>query len=226
MGRDESYIGVLIDDLTTSEIREPYRQMTGRAEFRLLLRQDNADLRLTAYGYQAGLVERCRYEAVEAKRAAVEGELARLERTYLTPTASNRTLERLGLEPLDDGVNALQYLRRPEVSYELLSEIVPPDESLSAEEGRQVDIQAKYAGYIEKQLAEVERARRLEGRGIPEGFDYTLLKGMRLEAQQKLEYFRPRTVGQATRIAGVNPADVAVLLVHLERRVGGDGVTG
>jgi tRNA uridine 5-carboxymethylaminomethyl modification enzyme len=215
--RDESYIGVLIDDLTTSEIREPYRQMTGRAEFRLLLRQDNADLRLTPHGHRVGLVDPNRHAAVESKRAAVEGELARLERTFLTPSASNEALARLGRETLVDGVNALQYLRRPDCSYELLAGIVPPPEPLAREEGAQVEIQAKYAGYIEKQLAEVERMRRLEEREIPAGLDFDAIRGMRKEAQQKLSHFRPATVGQASRIAGVNPADIAVLLVQLER---------
>nr|MBA3530373.1 tRNA uridine-5-carboxymethylaminomethyl(34) synthesis enzyme MnmG [Ardenticatenales bacterium] len=217
MRRDESYLGVLIDDLVTSEIREPYRQMTGRAEFRLLLRQDNADLRLTRHGYEAGLVSQSRHEAVEAKRRAVEGELKRLSRTFLTPTASNEALARLGRETLSDGVNALQYLRRPDCSYELMAQLLPPEEPLSEEEGLQVDIQTKYEGYIEKQQAMVDRVRSLELREIPRDLDYTSLRGMRKEAQQKLTHFRPETVGQASRIAGVNPADISVLLVHLER---------
>lgn len=216
--RDESYIGVLIDDLVTSEIREPYRQMTGRAEFRLLLRQDNADLRLTPHGHRVGLVDENRHAAVEAKRHAVEQELARLDRTFLTPTASNDALVTAGRDPLTDGVNALQYLRRPDCTYDLLTEIVPPAEPLSVEEAQQVEIQAKYAGYIEKQLHEVERMRSLEERTIPDALDFAALQGMRREAQQKLTQYRPGTVGQASRIAGVNPADIAVLLVHLERR--------
>ena len=218
LGRDESYIGVLIDDLVTSEIREPYRQMTGRAEFRLLLRQDNADLRLTPHGHRAGLVDDNRHAAVEAKRQAVQQELARLEQTFLTPTASNIALSSQGREPLTDGVNALQYLRRPDCTYTLLAEIVPPPEPLAAEEAQQVEIQAKYAGYIEKQQAEVERMRSLEERQIPDSLDFTAMRGMRREAQYKLAQYRPETVGQASRIAGVNPADVAVLLVHLERQ--------
>jgi tRNA uridine 5-carboxymethylaminomethyl modification enzyme len=217
LGRDESYIGVLIDDLVTSEIREPYRQMTGRAEFRLLLRQDNADLRLTPHGHRVGLVDDNRHTAVETKRQAVEQELARLEGTFLTPTISNAALASVGRDPLTDGVNALQYLRRPDCTYELLAEIVPPAEPLSEEEAQQVEIQAKYAGYIEKQQNEVERMRALEARGIPATFDFAALQGMRREAQQKLTQYRPGTVGQASRIAGVNPADIAVLLVHLER---------
>jgi tRNA uridine 5-carboxymethylaminomethyl modification enzyme len=215
--RDESYIGVLIDDLVTSEIREPYRQMTGRAEFRLLLRQDNADLRLTSYGYEAGLISPPRHEAVEAKRGAVEREIQRLSRTFLTPSASNAALARLGRETISDGVNALQYLRRPDCTYEIIADLLPPEEPLSEEEGQQVDIQTKYEGYIEKQQAMVDRMKGLELRQIPPEVDFTTLQGMRKEAQQKLAHFRPETVGQASRIAGVNPADISVLLVHLER---------
>ncbi|MCB0076479.1 MAG: tRNA uridine-5-carboxymethylaminomethyl(34) synthesis enzyme MnmG [Anaerolineales bacterium] len=218
MGRDESYIGVLIDDLTTSEIREPYRQMTGRAEFRLLLRQDNADLRLTPRGYEVGLVDSSRYGAVTARRDAVAAELARLERSFLTPSQHSEPLESLGFAPLSDGVNALQFLRRPEVSYEMIAALAPPDTALPAAVGDQVNIQAKYAGYIEKQQNEVERMRQLEARQIPTDMRFDDLPGMRREAQQKLDYFRPATVGQASRIAGVNPADISVLLVHLERR--------
>ncbi len=215
--RDESYLGVLIDDLVTSEIREPYRQMTGRAEYRLLLRQDNADLRLTHYGYEAGLVSKTRHEAVEAKRTAIAGELKRLEKSYLTPNNANEAMARLGLPLLDDGVNALQFLRRTESSYVLVSEILPPAERLKADEAEQVEIQAKYAGYIHMQTLQIEKMKALEDRAIPTDFDYMNLKGLRNEAKQKLHHFRPVTVGQASRINGVNPADISVLLVHLER---------
>ncbi|RME12846.1 MAG: tRNA uridine-5-carboxymethylaminomethyl(34) synthesis enzyme MnmG [Ardenticatenia bacterium] len=217
LGRDEAYIGVLIDDLVTSEITEPYRQMTGRAEFRLLLRQDNADLRLTHHGYRVGLVSRERYEAVEAKRNRVAEELARLERTFLKPRDVNDILVAHGFEPIDDGVQALQFLRRPEAAYDLIAKLTPPPQPLTEDEAEQVQIQAKYAGYIEKQLAEVERMRRLEDRIIPDDIDYFSLHGLRKEAREKLDRFRPRTVGQAARIYGVNPADISVLLVHLER---------
>jgi len=208
LGRDEAYIGVLIDDLVTSEITEPYRQMTGRAEFRLLLRQDNADLRLTHHGYRVGLVPRERYEAVEAKRNRVAEEMARLERTFLKPRDVNEILVAHGFEPIDDGVQALQFLRRPEATYDLIAKLTPPPQPLTEDEAEQVQIQAKYAGYIEKQLAEVERVRRLEDRLIPDDIDYFSLHGLRKEAREKLDRFRPRTVGQAARIYGVNPADV------------------
>jgi tRNA uridine 5-carboxymethylaminomethyl modification enzyme len=217
--RDQAYIGVLIDDLVTKEIDEPYRIMTSRAEYRLLLRQDNADLRLAEIGYQAGSLSRERYQRVEAKRQAVEAELDRLGTTWLRPSddgLSSRLVER-GLPPLTDGVNALQFLRRPEVDYALVSSLAPPPESLPAEVAEQVQIEAKYAGYIEKQRVEVARFRRLEDRRIPAGFRYDTLVGLRTEAREKLAHVRPATVGQATRLAGVNPADISVLLVHLKR---------
>jgi tRNA uridine 5-carboxymethylaminomethyl modification enzyme len=217
--RDQAYIGVLVDDLVTKEISEPYRMMTGRAEYRLLLRQDNADLRLAGTGYQVGLLPRERYEAVEAKRRAVEAELERLASTWLRPSDDgvNERLAAHGLPPLSDGVNALQFLRRPEVDYGLVVALVPPAEPLPEDEAVQVQIEAKYAGYIEKQRAEVARFRRLEDRRIPPDLDYEALAGLRGEAQERLAYVRPATVGQATRLAGVNPADISVLLVHLKR---------
>jgi tRNA uridine 5-carboxymethylaminomethyl modification enzyme len=217
--RDQAYIGVLIDDLVTKEIDEPYRIMTSRAEYRLLLRQDNADLRLSETGYQAGLVPPERYQRVKAKQQAVDAELGRLGRTWLRPgnDGLNEQLVQRGLHPLNDGVNALQFLRRPEVDYELVSAVTPPPEPLPIEVAEQVQIEAKYAGYIEKQRVEVSRFRRLEDRGIPADLDYDALVGLRTEAREKLAYVRPATVGQATRLAGVNPADISVLLVHLKR---------
>ena len=218
--RDQAYIGVLIDDLVTKEIDEPYRIMTSRAEYRLLLRQDNADLRLAEIGYRAGLVPQARYEAVEAKRRAVQAELDRLDATWLRPS-DNGTNERLaewGLPPLTDGVNALQFLRRPEADYALVASLVPPPAPLAPEIAEQVQIEAKYAGYIEKQRLEVARFRRLEDRRLPPDLDYGAVTGLRTEAREKLAYVRPATVGQAARLAGVNPADITVLLVELKRR--------
>ena len=218
LGREQAYIGVLIDDLVTQEHREPYRQMTSRAEYRLLLRQDNADLRLTAIGYDVGLVSREHYEAVEARRRAVEEELERLASTTISPNSGNRgKLLALGLEPLDDGVNALQFLRRPEVDYQAIHILVPPPRPLAPEAVAQVEIEAKYAGYIAKQQRQVERMKRLEGRPLPAGYDFDAVVGLRNEARQKLTHFRPATVGQAARIQGVNPADISLLLVHLEK---------
>ena len=217
--RDQAYIGVLIDDLVTKIIDEPYRIMTGRAEYRLLLRQDNADLRLAQIGYDAGLLPRERYQYVEAKRQGVEAELKRLGSTWLRPSDNgiNDRLAEQGLPPLHDGVNALQFLRRPQVSYALVSTLVPPPEPLTRDVAEQVQIEAKYAGYIKKQRVEVARFRRLEDRRIPANLDYEALTGLRTEAREKLAYVRPATVGQATRLAGVNPADISVLLVHLKR---------
>ncbi len=217
--RDQAYLGVLIDDLVTKEIAEPYRIMTSRAEYRLLLRQDNADLRLAEVGYRAGLLPRQCYEAVEARHAAVKAELARLEGTWLRPgdDGVNERLRTHGLPALGDGVNALQFLRRPEVDYHLLATLVPPPQPLPRHVAEQVEIEAKYAGYIEKQRIEVARFRRLEEHRIPPGLDYCALVGLRAEAQETLARVQPATVGQATRLAGVNPADISVLLVHLKR---------
>ncbi len=217
-GRADSYIGVLIDDLVTKDITEPYRMMTSRAEYRLLLRQDNADLRLSPLGYEIGLVDQQRHQAVERKRKAIEAELARLGETWLRPTMeTNGQLAAWDLPPLHDGVNALQFLRRPETTYAMLHTLVPAGERLEPDAEQQVTIEAKYAGYIEKQLLQVERMRRLENRRIPDSFDYGSVAGMRTEAQEKLSCFRPATVGQATRISGVNPADISVLLIYLAR---------
>jgi tRNA uridine 5-carboxymethylaminomethyl modification enzyme len=219
LGRDQAYIGVLIDDLVTQEHHEPYRQMTSRAEYRLLLRQDNADLRLAALGHDVGMITRERYEAVEARRRAVQEELERLASLTISPNSGNRErLLALGLAPLADGVNALQFLRRPEVTYRAIQVLAPPPQSLATAEAEQVEIEAKYAGYIANQQRQVERMRRLEQRPIPADFDYEAVVGLRNEARQKLVHFRPATVGQAARIQGVNPADVTLLLVHLEKR--------
>mgnify|MGYP001078327544 CR=1 FL=1 len=216
--RDQAYIGVLIDDLITKEITEPYRMFTSRAEYRLLLRQDNADLRLTPIAYEMGLVDYERYADVEARRKAVERELQRLKRRWLSPSPeANMMLREAGLSPLDDGANALQLLRRPEVTYRLIAGLAPPSEPLSKEALEQVEITAKYAGYIAKQLQQVERAKRLEGIHIPPDFDYQALVGLRTEARERLMQVRPATVGQAARLAGVNPPDVSILLVYLER---------
>jgi tRNA uridine 5-carboxymethylaminomethyl modification enzyme len=218
LGREQAYIGVLIDDLVTQEHHEPYRHMTSRAEYRLLLRQDNADLRLTAIGYDVGLVSRERYEQVEARRRAVQAELERLASLTISPNSGNREkLLDLGLEPLTDGVNALQFLRRPEVDYRAIEALAPPPRLLTPAEVEQVEIEAKYAGYIARQQRQVERMKRLETWRIPPTFDYDSVIGLRNEARQKLTHFRPATVGQAARIQGVNPADISLLLVHLER---------
>ena len=217
--RDQAYIGVLIDDLVTKTIDEPYRMLTSRAEYRLLLRQDNADLRLSQIGYEIGLLPRERVKAVEDKRREVEAEIERLGGAWLRPgdNGLNDRLAQEGLAPLEDGVNALQFLRRPEVTYRMVAQVAPPPAALSDEAAAQVEVEAKYAGYIEKQRLEVERFRRLEDRRIPADLDYAALAGLRVEAQEKLAHTRPATIGQASRLPGVNPADISVLLVHLKR---------
>jgi tRNA uridine 5-carboxymethylaminomethyl modification enzyme len=219
LGRDQAYIGVLIDDLVTQEHTEPYRQMTSRAEYRLLLRQDNADLRLSALGYEAGLLPPTRYEAVEAKRRAVAAEIERLQATNLSPiNGTAEILADFGLEPFSTGVNALQFLRRPDVPYDVVSSLTAPPEPLAPAVVEQVGIEVKYEGYIAKQQQQVERMRRLENKTIPANFDYEAITGLRTEARHKLKQFQPATVGQAGRIAGVNPADISILLIHLEKR--------
>jgi len=216
--RDEAYIGVMIDDLITKEIDEPYRLMTSRAEYRLLLRQDNAELRLADVAYECGLISREEYDRRLAQKAAIRDELARLRATYLRPDAeTNAILARHGLEPLTDGVNALLFLSRPEVRYDVVAEVCPPPAPLDMHTREQVEIEAKYAGYIERQREQVERARRLEEMRIPADLDYAALTGLRNEAKEKLARARPATVGQASRLSGVNPADIAALLVHLQR---------
>ena len=218
--RDQAYIGVLIDDLITKDHVEPYRVMTSRAEYRLLLRQDNADLRLSPLGHEIGLLPEDRYEFVVSKQEQIETILSRLSSTWLRPSdETNAILAGYGQPPLDDGINGLQLLRRPEVSYELLETLMPDLREATGTVKEQVSIEAKYAGYIKKQLEQVDKVKRLEMRHIPAGFEYMNLNGMRLEAREKLSLHRPSTVGQATRLSGVNPADISVLLVHLERDV-------
>jgi tRNA uridine 5-carboxymethylaminomethyl modification enzyme len=209
---------VLVDDLITKEITEPYRMLTSRAEYRLLLRQGNADQRLTPIGYRLGLVSEARQRACEAKWQAVQQEIARLAAVVLRPSAELDALLALhDVPPLDEAVSAHQFLRRPEVSYALIAQIAPPPALLDAAIAREVDDQVHYEGYIEKQRRQVERVRHLEQRRIPEVLDYATVTGLRKEAQESLTQHRPVTVGQASRLAGVNPADIAALLIHLER---------
>jgi tRNA uridine 5-carboxymethylaminomethyl modification enzyme len=182
------------------------------------LRQDNADLRLTPIGYEVGLVPYARYRAVEEKREAIQREMARLEATWLRPSEEvNAALARTGLPEIDDGTNALALLRRPETGYRLIEQVAPPEAPLSAAAAAEIEIMCKYEGYIERQMAEVERVARLETRRIPPGFDYAAIPGLRNEAREQLIRYRPMTVGQAGRLTGVNPADVVIVLAHLDR---------
>jgi tRNA uridine 5-carboxymethylaminomethyl modification enzyme len=215
--RDQGYLGVMIDDLVTRELHEPYRLLTCRAEYRLLLRQDNADLRLCTVGHELGLVSRTRYEAVEAKRAEVGEELQRLAGTYLSLNQRTKELlEGYGM-PLNSSLSAIEFLRRQNVSYSTLTALGLDNDVLTQEAVDQVEIEAKYGGYIRQQQIEVERLRRLETRHVPDGFDYDSIPSLRHEARQKLNRFRPVTLGQASRIDGVTPADLSILMVYLER---------
>lgn len=216
--RSESYIGTLIDDLVTKGTNEPYRMMTSRSEYRLLLRQDNADERLTPKGYAAGLVSEGQYCQFMEKRRLVQGEIERLNTTYYSPEHCNAFLERCGMTPLNSGASLADILRRPNMTYELLGEIDDERTPLPLRVAITVEVTIKYEGYIKRQIAEVERREKLEKRRIPEDIDYTEVKGLRLEAAQKLQKLRPMTIGQATRISGVNPADISVLLIYLGMR--------
>ena len=216
--RSESYIGTLIDDLVTKGTNEPYRMMTSRSEYRLLLRQDNADERLPPKGYAAGLVSEAQYCQFMEKRQLVLQEIERLNTTYYSPEHCNAFLERCGMTPLNSGASLADILRRPNMTYELLGEIDDERTPLPLRVAITVEVTIKYEGYIKRQIAEVERREKLEKRRIPEDIDYTEVKGLRLEAAQKLQRLRPLTIGQASRISGVNPADISVLLIYLGMR--------
>ena len=216
--RSQSYIGTLIDDLVTKGTDEPYRMMTSRSEYRLLLRQDNADQRLTAIGHELGLVSDERLAEVEAKYEAVRREVRRLMGKGLPPTAElNSFLESRGTAPVSDGAPMIALLRRPEIHYADLRQFDPEMPDLPRETAEQVEISVKYEGYIQRQLQEVEDFHKLESRAIPPGIDYANIQGLRLEAREKLAAVQPMNLGQASRISGVSPADVAALMIYLER---------
>ena len=216
LDRASSYIGTLIDDLVTKGTNEPYRMMTSRSEYRLILRQDNADARLCRIGHEIGLVDDARYQRVLDKYAAVEAEIARLEKRILPPTQElNDALVSCGTSPLVTGASLADLLRRPQVSYEMLAAFDTERGELSRAVTEQVEISLKYEGYINRQLAQVEQFRRLEAKALPENIDYSSISSLRLEARQKLDKIRPASVGQASRISGVSPADVSALLLYL-----------
>lgn len=219
LDRSEGYIGVLIDDIITKESREPYRMMTSRAEYRLLLRQDNADLRLTEYGYKYGLISQERYDRFLAKKSAIEAEIKRVSKINFGPTNEvNSLLENLGSSPLSTGVNMGDIIKRPEITYDMLAPIDTERPELSDEVREQVNIQIKYEGYIARQMKQVEAFKKLEAKKIPDNIDYDDVMGLRLEATQKFKAVRPVNIGQASRISGVSPADVNMLLVYLNGR--------
>ncbi len=214
--RSSSYIGMLIDDLVTKGTREPYRVMTSRSEYRLLLRQDNADLRLTEIGHGVGLIDGERYARFLEKRRLIEEEIKRMERTVVAPSDEvNEYLESLGSAKIKTGIKLSELLRRPELSYKLLEKIDTGRQPLPRGVATTAEISIKYEGYIKRELAEVERQRRLEDKVLPTDIDYGSIKGLRLEAVEKLEKIRPLNIGQASRISGVSPADVSVLLIYL-----------
>ena len=218
LGRDEAYIGVLIDDLVIKGTNEPYRIMTSRAEYRILLRQDNADMRLTPKGYEVGLVTEERYQRYLAKRERVEKEIARLRSTYLKPEETAPIREILDIGEVKNRVSLADLLKRPGVDYALLALVDHARPALSQHETAQAEVSIRYEGYIDKQLASIARMKKLEGRRLPEDIDYADIRGLRKEAAQKLADFRPETLGMASRISGVSPADVNVLLIWLEKQ--------
>lgn len=216
--RSEGYIGVLIDDLVLKGTNEPYRMMTSRAEYRLLLRQDNADLRLTPKGYEAGLITKERYEKFTQKRAAIDAEIKRLQKTHISNTDTiQEILERCNSTPLKSGISLYELLKRPEISYEILEVVDTERPVLPTVVVEQVMIELKYEGYIYRQRQQVEQFKKLEKKMIPEGIKYNDIKGLRLEAKQKLNDINPTSMGQASRISGVSPADISVLLIYLEQ---------
>ncbi|MBC2324337.1 tRNA uridine-5-carboxymethylaminomethyl(34) synthesis enzyme MnmG [Listeria booriae] len=218
LGRDEAYIGVLIDDLVTKGTEEPYRLLTSRAEYRLLLRHDNADLRLTEIGHEIGLISDERYARFVAKREAIEAEKERLKTTRIKPTAEvQKMLVDMGSTELKDGVLAADFLRRPEITYDILMGIVSRETSLTPDIEEQVEIQIKYEGYIEKSLNQVEKMKRMEDKKIPENIDYDAIGSLATEALEKLKKIQPLSIAQASRISGVNPADISILLVYIEQ---------
>ncbi len=217
MDRSESYIGTLIDDLTVKGTNEPYRMMTSRSEYRLLLRQDNADERLTPKGYEIGLISEERYKNFIEKQSLIEKEIERVENTVVSPMGNtNEFLEKYSSTKISTGFKLADLIRRPELSYDILEELDPERKPLSREICEEVNIRIKYEGYIKKQLEQVEKYRKLEQKLIPDDIDYDKIDGLRIEARQKLSKIRPRSVGQASRISGVSPADMNVLLIYLQ----------
>ncbi|GAB6447538.1 MULTISPECIES: tRNA uridine-5-carboxymethylaminomethyl(34) synthesis enzyme MnmG [Bacillus] len=218
LGREDAYIGVLIDDLVTKGTNEPYRLLTSRAEYRLLLRHDNADLRLTEIGREIGLIKEERYERFTNKKLQIEQEKERLSSIIIKPRPEVQELIRnIGGSELKDGIRASDLLRRPEMTYEHIHLLVPSEVELSDEVTEQVEIQIKYEGYIEKSLQQVERMKKMENKKIPVDIDYDAISSLASEARQKLKDVRPLSVGQASRISGVNPADISILLVYIEQ---------
>lgn len=218
LDRSQAYIGVLIDDLVTKENHEPYRMMTSRAEYRLLLRQDNADLRLSEIGYQVGLVPEETYKKVKEKEKQIEEEIKRLNKTVVGASESiSNLLKQYGSTPLKTGTTLAELIRRPELDYKKIKEIDKDRKPLPEDIVTQVDINIKYEGYIKRQLKQVEQFKKLENKKLSVDFDYNMVENLRKEARQKLNFYKPLSIGQASRISGVSPADISVLLIYLEQ---------
>lgn len=216
--RSDAYIGVLIDDIVTKGTNEPYRMMTSRAEYRLLLRQDNADMRLTEIGHDVGLISEERYIRFLQKKENIQKEIERLRKTTIKPTEEvNKFLKVHNSSELSNGIKLIELLKRTEIKYEDLKEIDPCRPQLTKMEAEEVEIEIKYEGYIKLQLTQVEKFKKLENKLLPEEIDYSKLKGISLEARQKLNKFKPNSIGQASRISGISPADISVLLIYLEQ---------
>lgn len=225
LDRSEAYIGTLVDDLTIKGTKEPYRMMTSRSEYRLLLRQDNADLRLTEKGHELGLISDERYEKFLCKKAAIEKEIYRVKHKNIAPSeALSEILAQYESTPITTGVKLAELVRRPELCYEVLSPIDDDRPNLDKYVAEQVNIQIKYEGYIKKQVEQVERFKKLELKKIPDNINYDDIYGLRIEARQKLSKIRPLSVGQASRISGVSPADMNVLMIYLQTAKGENGV--
>ena len=219
LDRSQAYIGVLIDDLVTKENREPYRMMTSRAEYRLLLRQDNADLRLTKIGYEMGLISEERYQNLLEKERQIAEEIARVEKVFVgTSEKVQQLLEEYGSTPLNSGISLAELIKRPELSYDAVAPLDPKRPQLMRGVAEQVNIHMKYDGYIQRQMRQVEQFQKLENKKLPEDLDYNEVPSLRTEARQKLTAVRPLSIGQASRISGVSPADISVLLVWLEHK--------
>ncbi|MBK5245684.1 MAG: tRNA uridine-5-carboxymethylaminomethyl(34) synthesis enzyme MnmG [Peptostreptococcaceae bacterium] len=217
LDRSEAYIGVLIDDLVTKGTNEPYRIMTSRAEYRLVLRQDNADLRLTKRGHSLGLVNMERFAKFSTKTEQVEKEMKRLAETIVFPNQALRFMEKNVSTPLQNKISLADLLKRPEITYDKLADIDKDQPKISSHAKTQIEVQIKYEGYINKQIKQIERFKKLEGKIISQELDYSKIEGLRIEASQKLNQFKPLSLGQASRISGVSPADINVLLIYMER---------